>query len=264
MYNLLIAFAAGVLVTIAVRLAGLPLLAGVIPGVLIFVGAYILLARRVAERLKALVTTAQKELQSISSPREQAPKVAKAVKILEQGLQYDRWQIMVASQVHGQIGILHYMTKDYAAAEPHLTQASSRDPMSQAMLGALHYQRKQYGPMTEAFERAVKAGKKEGLVWAVYAWCLQQTKERDKAIGRPRPRRRRQPERREAEGRPHRAPERQADEDEALGTDVVAVQPRGPSPGFRGREAGSVPASVSRRAGVSSCSFPAHSSNLPN
>ena len=29
----------------------------------------------------------------------------------------------------------------------------------------------------------MKAGKKEGLVWAVYAWCLQQTKERDKAIG---------------------------------------------------------------------------------
>jgi len=183
MYNLLIAFAAGVVVTVAVRLAGLPILAGVIPGVLVFLGAYILLARRVAEKLKALVNTAQKELQSISSPREQAPKVAKAVKILEQGLQYDRWQIMVASQVHGQIGILHYMTKDYAAAEPHLLKSSNRDPMSQAMLGALHYQRKQYAPMTEAFERAVKAGKKEGLVWAVYAWCLQQTKERDKAIG---------------------------------------------------------------------------------
>ncbi|HZX41982.1 MAG TPA: tetratricopeptide repeat protein, partial [Myxococcaceae bacterium] len=104
------------------------------------------------------------------------------VKTLEQGLQYDRWQIMVASQVHGQIGILHYMMKDYASAEPHLVQASNRDPMSQAMLGALRYQRKQYGPMTEAFERAVKAGKKEGLVWAVYAWCLQQSKERDKAM----------------------------------------------------------------------------------
>jgi tetratricopeptide (TPR) repeat protein len=74
------------------------------------------------------------------------------------------------------------MMKDYASAEPHLIQASSRDPMSQAMLGALRYQRKQYGPMTEAFEKAVKAGKKEGLVWAVYAWCLQQSKERDKAI----------------------------------------------------------------------------------
>ena len=104
------------------------------------------------------------------------------MKTLEQGLQYDRWQIMVASQVHGQIGILHYMMKDYAAAEPHLAQASNRDPMAQAMRGALHYQRKEYGPMTEAFERAVKAGKKEGLVWAVYAWCLQQSKEREKAI----------------------------------------------------------------------------------
>jgi tetratricopeptide (TPR) repeat protein len=183
MYNLLIAFAAGAVVTIAVRLAGLPLLASILPGVLVFIGAYILLARRIAEKLKALVNSAQKELQSISSPREQAPKVAKAVKILEQGLQFDRWQFMVASQVHGQIGILHYMTKDYEAAEPHLTQASSRDPMSQAMLGALQYQRKQYGSMTQSFERAVKAGKKEGLVWAVYAWCLQQTKEREKAIG---------------------------------------------------------------------------------
>src|ERR1700740_2971693 len=109
MYNLLIAFAAGAVVTIAVRLAGLPMLASILPGVLVFIGAYILLARRIAEKLKALGNSAQKELQSISSPREQAPKVAKAVKILEQGLQFDRWQFMVASQVHGQIGILHYM-----------------------------------------------------------------------------------------------------------------------------------------------------------
>ena len=36
--------------------------------------------------------------------------------------------------------------------------------------------------MAETFERAVKAGKKEGIVWAVYAWCLQRTKEREKAI----------------------------------------------------------------------------------
>jgi tetratricopeptide (TPR) repeat protein len=183
MYNLLIAFAAGVVVTVAVRLAGLPLLAGVVPGVLIFLGAYVLLARRIAERLKALVAAAQKELQSISSARERETKVAKAVKTLEQGLQYDKWQFMVASQVHGQIGILHYMMKDYAAAEPHLSQASNRDAMAQAMRGALHYQRKEVGPMTAAFERAVKAGKKEGLVWAVYAWVLQQSKEREKAIG---------------------------------------------------------------------------------
>jgi tetratricopeptide (TPR) repeat protein len=182
MYNLLIALAAGIVVTVAVRLAGLSWLAGIVPGVLVFVGAYFLLAKRIADRLKALVNSAQKELGTISSPRDRDTKVAKAVKTLEQGLQYDRWQIMVAPQVHGQIGILHYMMKDYAAAEPHLAQASGRDHMAQAMRGALFYQRKQPGPMTEAFEKAVKAGKKEGIVWAVYAWCLQQLKEREKAI----------------------------------------------------------------------------------
>jgi len=182
MYNLIIAFAVGVVVTAGVRLAGFPLLAGVIPGVLAFVGTYVLLARRIAKRLEALVNTAKKELESISSPRDRDAKISKAVKTLEQGLQYDKWQPMVASQVHGQIGILHYMMKDYAAAEPHLAQASKRDGMSQAMRGALYYQRKDYPKMTEAFERAVKAAKKESVIWAAYGWCLQQSKERDKAI----------------------------------------------------------------------------------
>src|SRR5512147_228050 len=102
MYNLLIAVAAGVVVTIAVWLAGLSWLAGIVPGVLVLIGVYVLLAKRIADRLKALVTGAQKELQSISSPRDKDAKVAKAVKTLEQGLQYDRWQILVAPQVHGQ------------------------------------------------------------------------------------------------------------------------------------------------------------------
>ena len=182
MYNLIIAFAVGVVVTAGVRLAGFPLLAGVIPGVLAFVGTYVLLARRIAKRLEALVNTAKKELESISSPRDRDAKISKAVKTLEQGLQYDKWQPMVASQVHGPIGIHHYRRKDYAAAEPHLAQASKRDGMSQAMRGALYYQRKDYPKMTEAFERAVKAAKKESVIWAAYGWCLQQSKERDKAI----------------------------------------------------------------------------------
>jgi tetratricopeptide (TPR) repeat protein len=182
MYNLLIAFAAGVVVTVAVRLAGLPLYAGIVPGVLVFLGVYVLLARRIMKKLQALALGAQNELKAISTPKEQTTKVAKAIRTLEQGLLLDRWQFMVAAQVHGQIGQLQYMVKDFEAAEPHLLKASGRDAMSQAMLGALYYQRKDYPRMTETFEKAVKAGKKEGIVWAVYAWCLQRTKEREKAI----------------------------------------------------------------------------------
>ncbi|HYO74145.1 MAG TPA: tetratricopeptide repeat protein, partial [Archangium sp.] len=33
-----------------------------------------------------------------------------------------------------------------------------------------------------SFETAVTAGKKEPLVWAVYAWCLVQNKEKDEAL----------------------------------------------------------------------------------
>jgi tetratricopeptide (TPR) repeat protein len=182
MYNLLIAFAAGVVVTVAVRLAGLPLYAGIVPGVLVLLGVYVLLARRIMKKLQALALGAQNELKAISTPKEQTTKVAKAIKTLEQGLLLDKWQFMVAAQVHGQIGQLQYMVKDFEAAEPHLLKASGRDAMSQAMLGALYYQRKDYPRMTETFEKAVKAGKKEGIVWAVYAWCLQRTKEREKAI----------------------------------------------------------------------------------
>src|SRR5262249_40331700 len=112
MYNLLIAFAAGVVVTVAVHLAGLPFYAGVVPGVLVFLGVYVLLARRIMKKLQALALAAQNELKSISSPRDQAPKTAKAIKTLEQGLALDKWQFMVAAQVHGQIGQLEYMVKD--------------------------------------------------------------------------------------------------------------------------------------------------------
>ena len=62
MYNLLIAFTAGLVVTVAVRLAGLPLYAGVVPGILVFVGAYVLLARRIMKKLQAVGLEVQNEL----------------------------------------------------------------------------------------------------------------------------------------------------------------------------------------------------------
>ena len=36
--------------------------------------------------------------------------------------------------------------------------------------------------MERAFEGAVKGQKKESVLWAAYAWCLLQHKERDKAL----------------------------------------------------------------------------------
>jgi tetratricopeptide (TPR) repeat protein len=182
MYNLLIAFAAGIAVTLLVRLFGFSVWAGIIPGVIAFLGTYLLLARRVASRITVLSSAAQKELSTApANKREQQLKVDKAIKTLEEGLKYEKWQFLVASEIHAQIGMIKYMVKDLDGAEKHLSKANPRNFMAKAMQGALFFQKKDYARMKQAFEAAVKSGKKESIVWAVYAWCLLQLKEKDAA-----------------------------------------------------------------------------------
>jgi len=183
MLNLLIALAVGALVTVLIKLLGFSIWAGVVPGVLALVGSYIFLARRIALKVQALSKLAEKELSAQpTNQRERQQRVEKAIKLLEEGLVYDRWQFLIGSEIHAQIGMIRYVAKDYPQAEFHLSKASSRNYMAKALHAALHYQRKEYGQMEKLFEAAVKAGKKEGVVWAAYAWCLSQMKERDKAM----------------------------------------------------------------------------------
>ncbi|SES88829.1 tetratricopeptide repeat protein [Stigmatella erecta] len=183
MYNILISLGVGIAIALGVKLAGFPLWAGLVPGILAFVATFILLARRVAQRIQALMETVQKEFQGQpTSQKEALGRVERAVKTLEQGLVYEKWQIMVGPELHAQIGMLKYMAKDQEGARSHLARGSARNYMAKAMEGALHYQRKDYPAMEAAFEAAVKAGKKESLMWAAYAWCLVQLKEKDKAL----------------------------------------------------------------------------------
>jgi predicted Zn-dependent protease len=126
---------------------------------------------------------AQKELSVQStSVRERQQRIDKAVKTLESALVWDKWQPFIGGEIHAQIGMVQYMVKDYLQAEPHLRKASPRNGLAQGLLGALHFQRKEYPEMERAFEGAVKGQKKEGILWAVYAWCLLQHKDRDKAL----------------------------------------------------------------------------------
>jgi tetratricopeptide (TPR) repeat protein len=183
MYNLILSFLAGLVVTLAVKLAGFSIWAGLVPGVLVFAGVFLLLGRRIATKVQALSALAQKELSvQPANARERTQRVEKAIKTLEEGLVYDRWQFLVGSEIHAQIGMIQYMVKDLEPALAHLKKANGRNYMAQAFLGALYFQKKEYGPMHTAFEAAVKSGRKEGLVWAAYAWCLMQLKDREKAL----------------------------------------------------------------------------------
>lgn len=183
MWNLALSIAAGLVVSVGIRLTGFNWWACLIPGTLAFIGGYVLLARRTMKMLQTLSAQAQQELSSMpQNQREQKAKLDKAIKLLEQGFPLARWQFLVHSELHGQIGMIKYLAKDLDGALESFKQAGSRNYYVKAMEGALYYQRKNFTDMEKAFEAAVKAGRKEGIVWAVYAWCLFQQKEKDKAL----------------------------------------------------------------------------------
>lgn len=184
MINLVLSLVVGLAIALAIRLGfDFPWVAAIIPGTIGFVGAFILLGRRIFVKIQAINTEVQKELQAMPpNPREQKVKIEKAIKLLETALQFERWQFLVGAEVHGQIGMIKYMVKDTDGALPELTKANPRNYLAQAMLGAIAFQKKDTAAMEKRFELSVTNGKKEGLMWAAYAWCLLQNKERDKAI----------------------------------------------------------------------------------
>ncbi len=167
----LLAAAAGLLVF---RLgAHLSVLAAILPTIGVFLVVFLLLNRRISQRVQALMAAVQKDLS--------AGRAEKAMEALRAGFPLARWQFLLGSQLNGALGVLLYAKKEFDEALPHLQRSFFRDWQAQATLGALYFQRKDYEKMAEAFERAVKAGKNEGLSWSAYAYCWQKAGDHDKA-----------------------------------------------------------------------------------
>jgi tetratricopeptide (TPR) repeat protein len=183
MINLLLSLAAGVAVTVAITLMGFHVLAGILPGTIAFVGLYIVLGRRSFMKLHAIIQQVQAELSSMPpNKKEQLLKAEKAIKLLESALPLGKWQFLLEGEVHGQIGMIKFLIKDVEGAMASFAKAGPRNYFARAMQAAILFQKKDFTGMEKSFEEAVKHGRKEGLMWAAYAWCLLQNKESDKAI----------------------------------------------------------------------------------
>ena len=175
MYNLLISLAAGLAVTLAIRFGtNVGWVGSILPGLLALGVAYFVLARRSWKQLEALMGTVQKELM--------AQKFDRALQTLQGGFALAPWQFLVASQIHSQIGVLRYVRQDFAAAQPHLEKSFSRHGVARAMLAVTHYRKKDLEKMRKVFDEAAKDNKKEGLVFATWAWIEEKEGKHDQAI----------------------------------------------------------------------------------
>jgi tetratricopeptide (TPR) repeat protein len=184
MINLMFSFAAGLASALAIKLLGFSLWAAVLPALLVFFGLYVALAYRTGKQLQATIGLVQAELSSMPpNPKEQKNRADKAIKLLEDALSLGRWQFLVAGEIQGQIGMIKYLFKDQEGAMAAFLKTHSRNFMARAYQAAIYFQRKDFTAMEKSFEEAVTAGKKESIVWAAYAWCLEQSKQSNKALG---------------------------------------------------------------------------------
>jgi tetratricopeptide (TPR) repeat protein len=175
MYNLLISLAVGVAVSVALALGtNLGLAAAIFPGVLATTITYFVLMRRTWKQLEGIFDAMQKEVQ--------AQKFDKAIQTLQGGFVLAPWQFLVASQLHSNIGILHYLKQDLDAALPHLDKSFSKNWVARGMLGAARYRKQDLDAATKVLEDAVRSNKKEGVLWSLYAWILEKEDRHEQAI----------------------------------------------------------------------------------
>lgn len=176
MYNLIISGVTGLIVLLVLSLVvKLPLWGAFPLGVLVFIGIFYLLSRIIMKKVMEIIESATKDLQA------QPPRIEKGIKTLQTAMKYGPWQIYVTGQLNAQIGMIYYMKRDFANAFPYLQKAFFKNWVAMGMLGISYMKRQKNDKMKETFEKAVQASPKEGLLWNLYAYCLNEINERDKA-----------------------------------------------------------------------------------
>ena len=147
---------------------GIPL--GVIGGVALF----IYLGRKVQNELEGIFNRAA----DLMKKQQFDP----AIEVMKEGYRLAPRQFLIKGSIDGQIGVVQYLRKKNEEAEPLLRSASFQHYVAKAMLAILQWKRGERKQAKETFNLALKAGKKESLLYSVYAYVLNEMKERDQAV----------------------------------------------------------------------------------
>lgn len=176
MYNILISAGASVAVLLILTLVlKLSWWIALMITLIVFAIVFVLFSRITMKKVMASIETAGKDLQA------QPPRFEKAIRELKDALQYSKWQLYVEGQIHSQIGMIYYMKRDFANAFPHLEKSFFKNWAATAMLAVSYMKRQKKDKMISTFEKAVQWNGKESLLWGLYAYCMNESGEPDKA-----------------------------------------------------------------------------------
>ena len=185
MYNIIISVAIAVVTFLILNLAvGLAWWISLIIGLILGLGAFALLSRYFMKKVEAIMTSAMKDLQTqrVATSKEMQQKmVDKAIREMQPALQYGKWQVYVTGQVNSAIGMLYYIKRDFSSAFPYLQKGFFKNWVTMGMLAITYMKRNKRDKMKETFEKAVLGSPKESLLWALYAYCLADGGDVDKA-----------------------------------------------------------------------------------
>jgi predicted Zn-dependent protease len=153
---------------------GVTLLIGIPLGLVAGIAIFIYMVRKIQGKVEIIFKKASEQLK-----RQQWEP---AIETMRGGYKFAPWQFMIKGSIDGQIGTVQYLRNKHSEAEPLLKSASMNHYIAKAMLAILQWKRGERGLAKKTFELALKAGKKESLLYAVYAYVLNEMRERDAAI----------------------------------------------------------------------------------
>jgi hypothetical protein len=175
MLNFLISIACSVLTTaLLMRFVTENLWIAMAVSILVFAAVFILISRIVMKKMGELMEVAQRDVM--------ANRTEKAIATMKSALKFGPWQVYAKQQINSQIGSILYMKREFHEALPYLENGFVRNWMSMAMLGISYMKKNKLKKMTETFETAIQGARKESMLYALYAFCLEKSNERAKAI----------------------------------------------------------------------------------
>lgn len=174
MYNILIAFGVSTVVFLLISFLMSPY-AAVIPALILFTILILVLTRRLGKQ----VETEMAKLVPLLQQR----KIVQAERLIR-GVQkdYGRWQVMLTGQLDAQLGMMQYLQLKWDKALPLLKKGKWRNWAAMVCIACIHYRSKRLDEAWASFEGAAAVGRKEPMVYIVWATLLTRAGRRTEAL----------------------------------------------------------------------------------